>query len=138
MFGRIVASVFFFKAVSTGSTYSLYKPPQDHLISHHTSLLLSTRPTSLIHPSVHLGTHPTMSAAKCLLSLMVVLVAAVCVVQTQERIKICGRELIRLVVSSCGNSRLRRSIPDVEVGQHRFTSHCKYFMLHLLTSGAFG
>ncbi|XP_042285415.1 insulin-like 3 (Leydig cell) [Thunnus albacares] len=64
-----------------------------------------------------------MSAAKCLLSLMVVFVAAVCVVQTQERIKMCGRELIRLAVSSCGNSRLRRSIPDVEVGQRQFTSH---------------
>ncbi|XP_038575325.1 insulin-like 3 (Leydig cell) [Micropterus salmoides] len=64
-----------------------------------------------------------MSAAKCLVSLMVVLVAAVCVVHTQERIKMCGRELIRLAVSSCGNSRLRRSIPDVELGQHRYISH---------------
>ncbi|XP_031710389.1 insulin-like 3 (Leydig cell) [Anarrhichthys ocellatus] len=63
-----------------------------------------------------------MSAAKCLLSLMVVLVAAVCVVHAQERIKMCGRELIRLAVSSCGNSRLRRSIPDVELGQHQYTS----------------
>ncbi|XP_069568697.1 insulin-like 3 (Leydig cell) [Brachyistius frenatus] len=58
-----------------------------------------------------------MSAAKCLVSLMVVLVAAVCLVHAQERIKMCGRELIRLAVSSCGNSRLRRSIPDVDLGQ---------------------
>uniref|UniRef100_A0A8C2ZPX0 Insulin n=1 Tax=Cyclopterus lumpus TaxID=8103 RepID=A0A8C2ZPX0_CYCLU len=65
-----------------------------------------------------------MSAAKCLVSVMVVLVAAVCVVHAQERIKMCGRELIRLAVSSCGNSRLRRSILDVEPGQHRETSHC--------------
>ncbi|XP_068427538.1 insulin-like 3 (Leydig cell) [Clinocottus analis] len=64
-----------------------------------------------------------MSAAKCLVSVMVVLVAAVCVVHTQERIKMCGRELIRLAVSSCGNSRLRRSIPDVEVGRRPDTSH---------------
>ncbi|XP_034412221.1 insulin-like 3 (Leydig cell) [Cyclopterus lumpus] len=64
-----------------------------------------------------------MSAAKCLVSVMVVLVAAVCVVHAQERIKMCGRELIRLAVSSCGNSRLRRSILDVEPGQHRETSH---------------
>ncbi|XP_074505832.1 insulin-like 3 (Leydig cell) [Sebastes fasciatus] len=64
-----------------------------------------------------------MSAAKCLVSLMVVLVAAVCVVQAQERIKMCGRELIRLAVSSCGNSRLRRSIPDVAHGQHQYTSY---------------
>ncbi|XP_049889516.1 insulin-like 3 (Leydig cell) [Epinephelus moara] len=64
-----------------------------------------------------------MSAVKCLVSLMVVLVAAVCVVHAQERIKMCGRELIRLAVSSCGNSRLRRSIPDVELGQRQYTSH---------------
>ncbi|XP_040911854.1 insulin-like 3 (Leydig cell) [Toxotes jaculatrix] len=62
-----------------------------------------------------------MSAAKCLVSLMAVLVAAVCVVHAQERIKMCGRELIRLAVSSCGNSRLRRSTPDVELGQHQLT-----------------
>ncbi|XP_053186549.1 insulin-like 3 (Leydig cell) [Scomber japonicus] len=64
-----------------------------------------------------------MSAAKCLLSLMVVLMAAMCAVQAQERIKMCGRELIRLAVSSCGNSRLRRSIQDIELGQHKFTFH---------------
>lgn len=69
-----------------------------------------------------------MSAAKCLVSLMVVLVAAVCVAHAQERIRMCGRELIRLAVSSCGNSRLRRSIPDIEL-QHQYTSHCKYFTL---------
>ncbi|KAM6919766.1 insulin-like 3 (Leydig cell) [Lycodopsis pacificus] len=63
-----------------------------------------------------------MSAAKCLVSVMVVLVAAVCVVRAQERIKMCGRELIRLAVSSCGNSRLRRSIPDLELGEHQYTS----------------
>lgn len=68
-----------------------------------------------------------MSSAKCLVSLMVVLVAAVCVVHAQERIKMCGRELIRLAVSSCGNSRLRRSIPDVEWRQRQYT-HCKYFV----------
>lgn len=67
-----------------------------------------------------------MSAAKCLVSLMVVLVAAVCVAHAQERIKMCGRELIRLAVSSCGNSRLRRSILDVDVDQHQYTAHCEY------------
>ncbi|XP_051259474.1 insulin-like 3 (Leydig cell) [Dicentrarchus labrax] len=61
-----------------------------------------------------------MAAAKCLVSLMVVLLVAVCVTHAQERIKMCGRELIRLAVSSCGNSRLRRSILDVE---HQYTSH---------------
>ncbi|XP_071347917.1 insulin-like 3 (Leydig cell) [Trachinotus anak] len=64
-----------------------------------------------------------MPAAKCLVSLMVVLVAAAYVAHAQERIKICGRELIRLAVSSCGNSRLRRSILDVEVGQHQLAPH---------------
>uniref|UniRef100_A0A3Q1F9J2 Insulin-like 3 n=1 Tax=Acanthochromis polyacanthus TaxID=80966 RepID=A0A3Q1F9J2_9TELE len=59
-----------------------------------------------------------MSAAKCLVSLMVLLVAAVAVVGAQERIKMCGRELIRLAVSSCGNSRLRRSIPDIDLSRH--------------------
>ncbi|XP_068558740.1 insulin-like 3 (Leydig cell) [Cebidichthys violaceus] len=63
-----------------------------------------------------------MSAAKCLVCLVVVLVAAVCVVNAQERIKMCGRELIRLAVSSCGNSRLRRSIPVVELGQQQYAS----------------
>ncbi|XP_029380598.1 insulin-like 3 (Leydig cell) [Echeneis naucrates] len=52
---------------------------------------------------------------------MVVLVAAASLVDAQERIKICGRELIRLAVSSCGNSRLRRSIPYEEPGQHQLT-----------------
>ncbi|KAI3375096.1 hypothetical protein L3Q82_021614 [Scortum barcoo] len=69
-----------------------------------------------------------MSAIKLLVSLMVVLVAVACVVQAQERIKMCGRELIRLAVSSCGNSRLRRSILDMELRQHQHTSHCKYFI----------
>nr|XP_046264732.1 insulin-like 3 (Leydig cell) [Scatophagus argus] len=64
-----------------------------------------------------------MSAAKCLVSLMVVLVATVCVAHAQERIKMCGRELIRLAVSSCGNSRLKRSIQDVELWQQQYTSH---------------
>ncbi|XP_059201111.1 insulin-like 3 (Leydig cell) [Centropristis striata] len=63
-----------------------------------------------------------MFAAKCLVTLMVVLVAAVCAAHAQERIKMCGRELIRLAVSSCGNARLRRSIPDKHLGQHHFTS----------------
>ncbi|XP_019962837.2 insulin-like 3 (Leydig cell) [Paralichthys olivaceus] len=64
-----------------------------------------------------------MAAAK-FLSLLVVLVAAVCAVHAQERIKMCGRELIRLAVSACGNSRLRRDIPDVELDQHQpITTH---------------
>ncbi|XP_041660322.1 insulin-like 3 (Leydig cell) [Cheilinus undulatus] len=63
-----------------------------------------------------------MSPAKSLVSLMLVLVAAGCVSQAQERIKICGRDLIRLAVSSCGNSRLRRSIMDVEFQQDQYTS----------------
>ncbi|XP_040000633.1 insulin-like 3 (Leydig cell) [Xiphias gladius] len=64
-----------------------------------------------------------MPTAKCFVSLMMVLVAAVYVAHAQERIKMCGRELIRLAVSSCGTSRLRRSIPDIELGQHQLTPH---------------
>ncbi|KAG7524811.1 insulin-like peptide INSL5 [Solea senegalensis] len=64
-----------------------------------------------------------MLAAKCLASLMVVLVAAASVVHAQERIKMCGRELIRVAVSTCGNSRLRRSIADGELGQHQLTHY---------------
>ncbi|XP_036940131.1 insulin-like 3 (Leydig cell) [Acanthopagrus latus] len=64
-----------------------------------------------------------MSAAKCLLSLVVLLVAAVCAAHGQERIKMCGRELIRLAVSSCGSSRLRRSIPDVALRQDQNSFH---------------
>ncbi|XP_026170289.1 insulin-like 3 (Leydig cell) [Mastacembelus armatus] len=62
-----------------------------------------------------------MSAAKCLACLMVTLVAAACVAHAQERIKICGRELIRLAVSSCGNARVRKSILDRELDQYEFT-----------------
>ncbi|KAI9541956.1 hypothetical protein NQZ68_025090 [Dissostichus eleginoides] len=62
-----------------------------------------------------------MSSAKCLVSLMVVLVAALCVVHAEERIQLCGRDLIRLAVSHCGNSRLRRSISYVHLGQHQNT-----------------
>uniref|UniRef100_A0A8C6PPJ2 Uncharacterized protein n=1 Tax=Nothobranchius furzeri TaxID=105023 RepID=A0A8C6PPJ2_NOTFU len=29
-----------------------------------------------------------------------------------DRIKMCGRELIRLAVSTCGNSRLRRNLQE--------------------------
>ncbi|XP_060939694.1 insulin-like 3 (Leydig cell) [Limanda limanda] len=60
-----------------------------------------------------------MAAGKFLVSLLVVLVAAECAVHAQERIKMCGRELIRLAVSTCGNSRLRRSLLDSEPGQHQ-------------------
>ncbi|KAF7223215.1 insulin-like 3 (Leydig cell) [Nothobranchius furzeri] len=62
-----------------------------------------------------------MAAAKSLLSLMVVLLAAATLAHTEDRIKMCGRELIRLAVSTCGNSRLRRSIPDPGLGQHQHT-----------------
>uniref|UniRef100_A0A3Q2E3L1 Insulin-like 3 n=1 Tax=Cyprinodon variegatus TaxID=28743 RepID=A0A3Q2E3L1_CYPVA len=57
-----------------------------------------------------------MAAAKLLL---VVLLAAAYPAQAQDRIKMCGRELIRLAVSSCGNSRLRRSILDTELSQQQ-------------------
>ncbi|XP_029929887.1 insulin-like 3 (Leydig cell) [Myripristis murdjan] len=70
-----------------------------------------------------------MSAAKCLVSLMVVLVVGECGAHAQDRIKICGRELIRLAVSSCGNSRLRRSLPDFEFGHHHGNPHNDSFKL---------
>ncbi|MEQ2195719.1 hypothetical protein XENOCAPTIV_017284 [Xenoophorus captivus] len=63
-----------------------------------------------------------MAAAKWLPCLLVVLLAAVYLAHTQDRIKMCGRELIRLAVSSCGSSRLRRSIPDTELSQQQLTS----------------
>lgn len=66
--------------------------------------------------------------------LMVVLGAGVCVVQAQDRIKMCGRELIRLAVSYCGNSRLRRSLPDVELGQQEHTIHCKFYFFFFVTN----
>uniref|UniRef100_A0A3B4ZEQ3 Insulin-like 3 n=1 Tax=Stegastes partitus TaxID=144197 RepID=A0A3B4ZEQ3_9TELE len=71
-----------------------------------------------------------MSAAKCLVSLMVVLVAAV---GAQDRIKMCGRELIRLAVSSCGNSRLRRSIPDIDLSQHQDNRRCSRHVSRVLS-----
>jgi len=58
---------------------------------------------------------------KCVLSLtavvLVVLAAAVCPVHGQDRIKMCGRDLIRLAVSFCGSSRMRRSVPDSQQQQ---------------------
>uniref|UniRef100_A0A3P9B5P5 Insulin-like 3 n=1 Tax=Maylandia zebra TaxID=106582 RepID=A0A3P9B5P5_9CICH len=63
---------------------------------------------------------------KCLVSLVAVLVAAVCVAHAQERIKICGRELIRLAVSSCGSSRARRSILDLGLEKNQYAPLCKY------------
>lgn len=67
-----------------------------------------------------------MPAARCLVSLVAVLVAAVCVAHAQERIKICGRELIRLAVSSCGSSRARRSILDLGLEKNQNAPLCKY------------
>uniref|UniRef100_A0AAQ5ZHH0 Insulin-like domain-containing protein n=1 Tax=Amphiprion ocellaris TaxID=80972 RepID=A0AAQ5ZHH0_AMPOC len=70
--------------------------------------------------------------SKCLVSLMVLLVAAVAVVGAQERTKMCGRELIRLAVSACGNSWLRRSIPDIDLSRHPdITFRCEYFTFKL-------
>ncbi|XP_043988917.1 insulin-like 3 (Leydig cell) [Gambusia affinis] len=63
-----------------------------------------------------------MAAARWLLGLLVVLLAAARLAQAQDRIKMCGRELIRLAVSSCGNSRLRRSILDPELSQQQLTT----------------
>ncbi|KAM9719991.1 insulin-like 3 (Leydig cell) [Menidia menidia] len=63
-----------------------------------------------------------MFAAKFVVYVTVVLVAEVYLVHAQDRIKMCGRDLIRLAVSSCGNSRLRRSILDIEHGQHQYTT----------------
>ncbi|XP_004078705.1 insulin-like peptide INSL5 [Oryzias latipes] len=60
-----------------------------------------------------------MVTACRLVSLLVVLVAAACAVHAQERIKMCGRDLIRLAVSYCGNPRNRRSLPDADLDQHK-------------------
>ncbi|XP_030608701.1 insulin-like 3 (Leydig cell) [Archocentrus centrarchus] len=68
-----------------------------------------------------------MPAARCLASLVAVLVAAVCVAHAQERIKMCGRELIRLTVSSCGSSRIRRSIQDLGLGQTQYAPRWAQF-----------
>ncbi|XP_044076196.1 insulin-like 3 (Leydig cell) [Siniperca chuatsi] len=121
---RRICGLSIFETTASGNAQWLYKAPQVQLISHLASLLLTCH-LSVLSSLTNRGavTHHTMSAAKCLVSLMVVLVATVCVVHAQERIKMCGRELIRLAVSSCGNSRLRRSTLDVEQGQHQYTSH---------------
>ncbi|XP_014328805.1 relaxin-3-like [Xiphophorus maculatus] len=63
-----------------------------------------------------------MAAARWLLGLLVVLLVAARLAQAQDRIKMCGRELIRLAVSSCGNSRLRRSILDSEQSQQQLAA----------------
>ncbi|XP_054624940.1 insulin-like 3 (Leydig cell) [Dunckerocampus dactyliophorus] len=53
--------------------------------------------------------------------LMLVFVCAVCAVEAQDKIKMCGRELIRLAVSSCGNPRLRRSAVDGGLEQRQYS-----------------
>ncbi|KAM8838399.1 insulin-like 3 (Leydig cell) [Synchiropus picturatus] len=58
-----------------------------------------------------------MSPAKCLLSVLVLLVVADRAAQTEVRFKMCGRELIRMTVSTCGNSRLKRSVLNGEEGR---------------------
>ncbi|XP_045549721.1 insulin-like 3 (Leydig cell) [Salmo salar] len=60
--------------------------------------------------------------AKCLVSLVVVLMVGVYGTHGQDaRVKLCGREFIRMVVTSCGSSRLKRSTP--ELGQHPVNHH---------------
>lgn len=90
----------------------LYKPPRLQLSNHRLSFLFSSRGAP---------PDPKMPSVKCLVVLLVVLEAAGCTTDTQERIKMCGRDLIRLAVSSCGNSRLRRSVPDVKEGRRKST-----------------
>ncbi|KAM9789815.1 insulin-like 3 (Leydig cell) [Neosynchiropus ocellatus] len=63
-----------------------------------------------------------MSPAKCLPSVLVLLVVAACAAQTEVRFKMCGRELIRMTVSTCGNSRLKRSVLNGEEGRPTHTS----------------
>uniref|UniRef100_A0A3B3U1U5 Insulin-like domain-containing protein n=1 Tax=Poecilia latipinna TaxID=48699 RepID=A0A3B3U1U5_9TELE len=65
---------------------------------------------------------PKLFSNMWLLGLLVVLLAAAQLGQAQDRIKMCGRELIRLAVSSCGNSRLRRSILDSELSQQQLAA----------------
>uniref|UniRef100_A0A3P9HAU7 Insulin-like 3 n=1 Tax=Oryzias latipes TaxID=8090 RepID=A0A3P9HAU7_ORYLA len=50
---------------------------------------------------------------------VLVLLLMVCVWGGEERIKMCGRDLIRLAVSYCGNPRNRRSLPDADLDQHK-------------------
>lgn len=88
--------------------WGLYKPPHIQLSKPRLSFLFSSRGAP---------PDPKMPSAKCLVVLLVVLEAAGCTTDAQERIKMCGRDLIRLAVSSCGNFRLKRSFPDVKEGQ---------------------
>lgn len=82
-------------------------------------VFISANPGSLSFSPAEESPDPKMPSAKCLVVLLVVLEAAECTTDTQERIKMCGRDLIRLAVSSCGNSRLRRSVPHVEEGRRK-------------------
>ncbi|XP_034039424.1 insulin-like peptide INSL5 [Thalassophryne amazonica] len=63
-----------------------------------------------------------MPAAKCLQPAVLLLVAAVCLLDAQDSIKMCGRDLIRLAVSSCGNSRVSRSVSKDNSDWHAETS----------------
>uniref|UniRef100_A0A3Q3IBL8 Insulin-like 3 n=1 Tax=Monopterus albus TaxID=43700 RepID=A0A3Q3IBL8_MONAL len=57
---------------------------------------------------------------------MVGFVAATGVIHAQDKIKMCGRELIRLAVSSCGNTRFIRSTSDIPVGHHHYENQAVY------------
>uniref|UniRef100_A0A8C7X507 Insulin-like 3 n=1 Tax=Oryzias sinensis TaxID=183150 RepID=A0A8C7X507_9TELE len=59
-------------------------------------------------------------------------------------VKMCGRDLIRLAVSYCGNPRNRRSLPDADLDQHKtlceplcspFTEVSVVTTLHLQSDG---
>lgn len=99
-------------------------PPTDQQLATH----LQCTPQTLFSPvpsRLRVVSVGTMSVAKCLVCVMLVVVAAACASQDQERIKMCGREFIRLAVSTCGSSRLRRSVPIVGPNQHKYSHHCE-------------
>ncbi|XP_012683346.1 insulin-like 3 (Leydig cell) [Clupea harengus] len=55
-----------------------------------------------------------MSAKIFILLLVCLLMVDTGVKAHDGRIKLCGREFVRMVISSCGSSRLRRHAPELE------------------------
>ncbi|XP_076149439.1 insulin-like 3 (Leydig cell) [Alosa pseudoharengus] len=55
-----------------------------------------------------------MSAKVFLPLLVCVLMGGLGALAQDGRIKLCGREFVRMVISSCGSSRLRRHAPEID------------------------
>ena len=75
-----------------------------------------------------------MSAKIFILLLVCLLMVDTGVKAHDGRIKLCGREFVRMVISSCGSSRLRRHAPELEEAHRDIYSRCSFKNKNLASS----